>query len=90
MLLAVLVRRSLPMKSIADLRQDYRQAQLLEADVLPDAMDQFQLWFDQALTAQIIEPNAMTLATVDAQGEPWARIVLLKGIDQGDLLFYPN
>lgn len=78
------------MKSIADLRQDYRQAQLLEADVLPDAMDQFELWFNQALEAQVVEPNAMTLATVNAKGQPSARIVLLKGVEQGDLLFYTN
>lgn len=78
------------MKSIADLRQDYRQAQLLEADVLPDAMEQFHLWFNQALEAQIPEPNAMTLATADAQGVPSARIVLLKGVDQGDFLFFTN
>lgn len=78
------------MKSIADLRQDYRQSQLLEADALPDAIEQFHLWFNQALEAQIPEPNAMTLATVSAQGQPSARIVLLKGVDNGDFLFYTN
>lgn len=78
------------MKNIADLRQDYRQTQLLESDVLPDAIAQFQCWFDQAIEAQVTEPNAMTLATVNAQGEPSARIVLLKGIEQGDLVFYTN
>jgi len=78
------------MNTIADLRQDYRQSQLLESEVLPDAMDQFRRWFDQALEAQIPEPNAMTLATVSPEGIPTARIVLLKGIDQGEFVFYTS
>ena len=78
------------MKNIADLRQEYRQSELLEENTLPDPIAQFQQWFDQALAAQVPEPNAMTLATANAQGEPSARIVLLKGIDQGDFVFFTN
>jgi len=78
------------MRSIADLRQDYRQSHLLEHDALPDAMGQFQRWFDQAVAAEITEPNAMTLATVSPEGIPTVRVVLLKGIDQGEFLFYTS
>lgn len=78
------------MKSIADLRQDYRQSELLEDHVLPDPMEQFRIWFDQAVEAEVTEPNAMTLATVDDQGVPSARVVLLKGLDRGDFLFFTN
>lgn len=78
------------MHAIANLRQDYHKSELLESDALPNAIDQFQLWFDQALTAKIVEPNIMTLATVSEQGQPSARIVLLKGLDQGDFVFYTN
>jgi pyridoxamine 5'-phosphate oxidase len=78
------------MRSIADLRQDYRQSHLLESEALPDAMAQFQRWFDQAVAAEINEPNAMTLATVSPEGIPTARIVLLKGIDHGDFVFYTS
>ncbi len=76
--------------SIADLRQDYRLQALNEADVSPDPFQQFQSWFDQAIAAQVPEPNAMTLATADAQGIPSARIVLLKGFDQRGFVFFTN
>lgn len=78
------------MNTIADLRQDYRQSQLLEQEALPDAMAQFKKWFDDALAAQVPEPNAMSLATVSPEGIPTARIVLLKGVDQGEFVFYTN
>jgi pyridoxamine 5'-phosphate oxidase len=70
------VMASHPVQSIADLREDYRLT--------------FQSWFEQAQTAQIKEPNAMTLATVDAYGRPSARIVLLKGLDQRGFVFFTN
>jgi pyridoxamine 5'-phosphate oxidase len=76
--------------SIADLRQDYRQQALLESQADPDPMRQFQQWFDQALAADLLEPNAMTLATVDASGQPSARIVLLKAIEPQGFTFFTN
>lgn len=76
--------------SIADLRKDYTQATLDEADALANPFDFFKLWFDQALKADLPEPNAMTLATVNAQGKPSARIVLIKGLDERGITFFTN
>ncbi len=66
--------------NIADLRQDYQLQSLDAADVDKNPFIQFSKWFDEALKSEILEPNAMTLATVSAEGKPSARIVLLKGI----------
>ena len=76
--------------SIADLRKDYTQATLDEADALANPLDFFKLWFDQALNADLPEPNAMTLATVNAKGRPSARIVLIKGLDARGITFFTN
>jgi pyridoxamine 5'-phosphate oxidase len=76
------------MQSIADLRLDYTQAGLETGDSNP--FQQFQVWFQQALDAKLLEPNAMTLATVTAAGKPHARIVLLKGFDERGFAFYTN
>jgi pyridoxamine 5'-phosphate oxidase len=67
--------------SIADLRKDYSRASLSESDVAADPMEQFKKWFDEALTAEVPEANAMSLATVDANGRPSSRIVLIKEFD---------
>jgi pyridoxamine 5'-phosphate oxidase len=79
----------MPMK-IADLRTEYMRETLDEADVAPDPLRQFTHWFDEAVKAQVPEPNAMTLATVAADGRPSARIVLLKGFDARGFVFYTN
>lgn len=76
--------------NIADLRKEYTQATLDEADALPNPFDLFDRWFQQALGAQLAEPNAMTLATVNAQGRPSARIVLIKGVDARGFSFFTN
>lgn len=76
--------------SIADLRQNYTLAGLSEADLDADPLKQFRVWFQQALDADLIEPNAMTLATATFEGKPTARIVLLKGVNQGGFVFYTN
>lgn len=76
--------------SVADLRQNYTLAGLSEADINPDPMQQFALWFQQAVDADLIEPNAMTLATASPEGKPTARIVLLKGFDERGFVFYTN
>jgi pyridoxamine 5'-phosphate oxidase len=75
---------------IADLRKDYRLQSLNETDVDPDPLKQFQRWFDQAVTAQLPEPNAMTLATATKAGIPSARIVLLKAVDSSGFTFFTN
>lgn len=76
--------------SIADLRKDYAAQVLLEKDAAPNPIDQFRLWWQQALAAQIEEPNAMTLATASPDGMPSARIVLLKGFDAAGFQFFTN
>ncbi len=76
--------------SIADLRQNYALAGLAKADLDLDPIKQFQVWFQQALDADVIEPNAMTLATATPEGRPTARIVLLKGVSEAGFVFYTN
>jgi pyridoxamine 5'-phosphate oxidase len=76
--------------NIADLRQEYMRAGLSEADAQRDPIRQFELWFEDALRARLPLPNAMNLATVDEAGTPSARVVLLKGIEQGGFVFYTN
>jgi len=78
------------MSSIADLRRDYALASLDVADVVADPIQQFTRWFTNATDAAIIEPNAMTLATVGADGLPDARIVLLKGVDSRGFTFFTD
>jgi pyridoxamine 5'-phosphate oxidase len=75
-------------QSVADLRKDYTQAGLEQGD--PSPFKQFELWFNQAMAANLLEPNAMTLATVTPAGLPDARIVLLKGFDDRGFVFYTN
>jgi pyridoxamine 5'-phosphate oxidase len=77
---------------LAALRQTYTQRTLLETDVLPDAVQQFRQWLDEAIAAQLPEPAALTLATVDAaSGQPSTRVLLLKGLpDNAGFLFYTN
>ncbi len=76
--------------SIADLRLSYTRQQLLETAVDPDPIRQFQIWFDQAIAADILEPNAMTIASATKDGIPSARIVLLKGVDERGFVFFTN
>jgi pyridoxamine 5'-phosphate oxidase len=76
--------------SIADLRREYTLAGLNEQDLHRDPIRQFQNWFDQALAAGIIEPNAMVLATADQAGQPSTRVVLLKNVDARGFSFFTN
>ena len=76
--------------SLADLRKNYTLTGLSEADVDANPIKQFQIWFQQALDAHLLEPNAMTLATATADGKPSARIVLLKGVSENGFVFYTN
>lgn len=76
--------------SIANLRQEYSSQNLLEASVDKSPLCQFEKWWQQAISSQIVEPNAMTLATASADAIPSARIVLLKGFDEKGFLFFTN
>jgi pyridoxamine 5'-phosphate oxidase len=76
--------------NIADLRIDYKRETLDERAVAPDPFRQFERWFDEAVKAELPEPNAMTLATADAEGRPSARVVLLKGFDDRGFVFFTN
>jgi len=75
---------------LAHLRKDYALKTLDEKDVDRDPMKQFGVWMVEAIHAQVPEPTAMTLATVDPGGRPSARVVLLKGVDPRGFVFYTN
>jgi pyridoxamine 5'-phosphate oxidase len=79
-----------PTLSIADMRREYTRAGLAEADIDADPFVQFERWFREAMDAEVIETNAMTLATATRDGYPSARIVLLKGFDTDGFVFYTN
>lgn len=78
------------MSSIADIRKDYQLQSLLESDIEKNPIEQFSKWWNQAIESQIDEVNAMTLATVDNNLKPSARIVLLKDFDENGFVFFTN
>ena len=78
------------MNDLASLRKSYERAALDEEASLADPIAQFELWLSQALEAQLPEPNAMTLATVGADGRPSTRVVLIKGVDARGLVWFTN
>lgn len=78
------------MSTLADLRREYATRALTEQDTDANPIRQFSLWFDEALKSQLLDANAMTLATATASGEPSARIVLLKDADEHGFVFYTN
>ncbi len=78
------------MVNLSDLRKEYTQNGLSEAEADPDPIRQFARWFADATNAGLIEPNAMTLATVDPDGRPSARMVLLKDFDERGFVFFTN
>jgi pyridoxamine 5'-phosphate oxidase len=90
MIAAISKFAQMDLKDIQNLRQDYRASTLLEAGISPNPIKQFETWFNEALKAEVYEPNAMTLATSTINGRPSARIVLLKGFDQQGFSFYTN
>jgi pyridoxamine 5'-phosphate oxidase len=77
-------------RSVADLREEYTRAGLRESETDPDPIEQFRRWFEEALEANLHEPNATTLATATSDGRPSARVVLLKGFDERGFVFYTN
>lgn len=78
------------MKNIADLRKSYERAELNEDASHADPMKQFEQWLSEAIAAQVPEPNAMTLATVDSNLRPSTRVVLIKGLDARGIVWYTN
>ena len=84
----VCMTRILP--PLADLRKSYESAELHETASHADPLQQFSQWLDQAINAQVPEPNAMTLATVDSQLRPSTRIVLIKALDPRGIVWFTN
>lgn len=75
---------------VTHLREEYRRQALDREHLHADPLEQFKQWFAEAQNAQLKEPNAMVLATVDAAGQPWTRTVLLKKLDARGLVFFTN
>jgi pyridoxamine 5'-phosphate oxidase len=78
------------MKDLAALRKSYERAELDEATSAALPLQQFAQWLDEALKAELPEPNAMTVATVGADGRPSTRVVLIKGFDERGIVWYTN
>jgi pyridoxamine 5'-phosphate oxidase len=76
--------------NIAEIRQEYMRSGLVETQAERDPIRQFEHWFQDALSAEVPLPNAMTLSTVTPEGAPSARTVLLKGVEDGAFLFFTN
>ncbi|MFM7430178.1 MAG: pyridoxamine 5'-phosphate oxidase [Flammeovirgaceae bacterium] len=75
---------------LSEIRKEYTLRNLDGKAVLPSPIKQFELWMEEAIQAKVNEPNAMTLSTVTTDGRPSARIVLLKGIEDDQFVFYTN
>jgi pyridoxamine 5'-phosphate oxidase len=82
--------KSKKMQNLANIRKDYRKATLDAASADRDPLRQFEKWFGEALNAEVLEPNAMHLATVNAEGKPSGRTVLLKGLENKQFIFFTN
>ena len=76
--------------SLKDNRREYDYGTLSRASLHDNPFTQFSLWMDQAIKADIIDPTAMSVATVGEGGKPWQRMVLLKGFDERGFVFYTN
>ena len=76
--------------SLEDTRREYKYGRLTRESLKDSPFDQFNLWMSQAIESPLSDPTAMCLATVNDQGKPWQRTVLLKGFDEKGFLFYTN
>ncbi len=76
--------------SLEDNRREYDYGKLSRESLLDNPFDQFTLWMNQAIEAKVQDPTAMSVATVNSEGRPWQRMVLLKGFDQQGFVFYTN
>lgn len=79
-----------PMKNIADIRTDYTKYSIDEFGLKSNALDQFIEWFNHAVKSNVNEANAMVLSTVSVRGIPSARVLLLKGVENGGFTFFTN
>lgn len=77
-------------RSLADIRRDYGELSLNEENAQQQPIDQFKLWFEEVLVNEKNDPTAMVLSTVDDQGWPDSRVVLLKGLEDDAFIFYTN
>ena len=77
-------------KNIADIRKDYVKGSIEVSEMPQNPIDAFQKWLDEALNAKVEEPTAFNLSTVSEEGQPHSRIVLLKGIENGNFIFFTN
>ncbi|MFC2126614.1 pyridoxamine 5'-phosphate oxidase [Bacteroidota bacterium] len=75
---------------IATIRNEYSKRSVTKDNLADDPVDQFKVWMDEAVQAEVYEPTAMTLATADQKNQPSTRVVLLKGIVDGKIYFYTN
>ncbi len=78
------------MDDLAQLRKSYERAELDERHSRDDPLKQFEQWLNEAITAQLPEPNAMTLATVGSDLRPSSRVVLIKAYDEHGIVWYTN
>lgn len=78
------------MVNLGDIRRQYTQGRLDEQTAAADPMTQFHAWFEQYRSTQPVEPTIMTVATVDADGQPWQRVLLLKAYDEDGFIFFTN
>ncbi|WP_461481111.1 pyridoxamine 5'-phosphate oxidase [Porticoccus sp.] len=76
--------------SLEDTRREYQHGRLTRESLQDSPFAQFNLWMEQAIHSELSDPTAMCLATVDEEGKPWQRTVLLKGFDEQGFLFYTN
>ena len=81
---------TLSASDLADLRKSYEKAELSEAACPTEPLPLFERWLNEAMSAQVPEPNAMTVATVSADGRPSTRVVLIKGFDAKGLVWFTN
>lgn len=75
---------------LSDIRREYIKGGLRRRDLLSNPIEQFNLWLQQAIDAGLTDPTAMTVATVDENGQPFQRIVLLKNVEKDSFVFYTN
>jgi len=75
---------------IAQLRQEYTKKKLSKNNVQNDVVEQFNLWLEEAIRANCLEPTAMVISTISERNAPSSRVVLLKGVEDGKFVFYTN
>lgn len=78
------------MNSISKMRENYDRFSLDETHVDADAMKQFHAWFEEARSEEVVEPNAMIMSTINKEGNPTSRTLLLKGLEEDGFIFYTN